>query len=95
MLGEIPPARKNLCRAKSYRTVLIVSGWWFAATPHYGKSRMRVSEVIVGQWRIPKPKSLPIPKPAKPKPSKSPDAENFKKPKRKRSFNKPKPDELS
>jgi len=40
---------------------------------------MRVSEVVVGQWRVPKPKSLPIPKPAKPKPRKLPDAANFKK----------------
>ena len=95
MLGEIPPACQNLCRAKSYGEVLIVSGWWFAPTPHYGKSLMRVSEVVMGQWRIPKPKPLPVPKPAKPKPRKSPDADSFKKPKRKRPFNKPKADELS
>jgi hypothetical protein len=55
---------------------------------------MRVSEVV-GQWRIPKPKSLPIPGPTKAKPRKSPDADNFKWRKKPRPFNKPKPDELS
>ena len=58
---------------------------------------MRVNELI-GEtlWkRHPKPKPLPIPKPSKPKPRKSPDADLFKKPKRKQPFDKPKPDELS
>jgi hypothetical protein len=81
MLGEIPPACDDLRCAKSDAQVLIVSGWSFAATPHYGRSRVLVSEVVMGQWRM-----------HKPKPRKSPDADNFKKRKKPRPFNKPKPD---
>lgn len=58
---------------------------------------MLVSEVVCERMckKHPKPKPLPIPGPTKAKSRKSPDAGSFKKPKRKRPFNKPKPDELS
>jgi hypothetical protein len=91
------PAARKFGHAVYGTQVLIVSGWRFCITPHYGKSRMMVSEVV-GKTRCKrqvKPKPLPIPKPAKPKSRKSPDADLFKKRKRPRPFNKPKPDELS
>ena len=56
---------------------------------------MLVSEVVMGQWRMPKPKPLPIPGPTKAKSRKSPDADSFKRRKKLRPFNTPKPDELS
>ena len=95
MLGEIPPACDDLRCAKSHAQLLIVSGWWFAAPPHLRIVKMLVSEVVMGQWRMPKPKPLPIPGPTKAKSRKSPDADSFKRRKKLRAFNKPKPDELS